>query len=101
MSDDLQMIQRLLADIDRDYPDFDVRLTVENLDNPGWLAILDARDFGFTPSEWPPTAIEDDAGWLDIHDTDGKLGVAGGPLDLERVLHVVRLALEKCLNRGS
>jgi hypothetical protein len=97
MSDDLKRIQELFAIINNDYPDANSQLVIETLDNPGWMATLDARDLGLDAAAIPASSIDDERGWLYLRDADGKLTVAGGPFDLDRVLHTVRTILDDFL----
>jgi hypothetical protein len=94
MTDVLACLQTQIAAIVRDYPGAEVRLVVETLDNPGWIARLDARDIGFNASDVPVVEGDDTEGWLRVHELNGELVAAGGPYDLARILDAICRALD-------
>lgn len=94
MTDVLARLQAQIAAIVRDYPEAEVRLVVETLDNPGWIARLDARDIGFNASDVTVVEAEDAEGWLRVHERGGELVAAGGPYDLVRILDAICRALD-------
>lgn len=99
MSDVLVRLQAQIATVVRNYPEAEVRLVVETIDNPGWIARLDARDIGFNASDVPVVENDDAEGWLRVHERGGELIAAGGPHDLIRILDAICRALEDFLQK--
>ena len=71
-------------------------LSLDTLDNPGWLLQVDLADTELADKPFVAVEIErSETDWLDCHLSEQQFVAAGGPKNLRELLLIFRAFVEK------